>query len=41
VGAWYAEFPQLRDDEVVACLAAAARRTVAAGAEPTRVKAPR
>jgi predicted phosphoribosyltransferase len=41
VGAWYAEFPQLRDEEVVACLAAAARRTAAAGAQPTPAKAPR
>ena len=27
VGAWYADFPQLRDEEVMACLAAAAKRT--------------
>jgi putative phosphoribosyl transferase len=26
VGAWYAEFPQLRDEEVVQCLAAAAKQ---------------
>jgi putative phosphoribosyl transferase len=31
VGAWYAEFPQLRDEEVVACLAAAARRMAPVG----------
>ncbi len=30
VGAWYADFPQLRDDEVVACLAAAAARSAEA-----------
>jgi len=41
VGAWYAAFPQLRDEEVVACLAAAAKRTPAAGDKPTLAKAPR
>jgi predicted phosphoribosyltransferase len=34
VGAWYSEFPQLRDEEVVACLAAAS-------AKSTPAKAPR
>jgi putative phosphoribosyl transferase len=32
VGAWYASFPQLRDDEVVAALAAGKRRRAAATA---------
>jgi len=41
VGAWYAEFPQLRDEEVVARLAAAASRTAATGAKLPPAKAPR
>jgi predicted phosphoribosyltransferase len=36
VGAWYAAFPQLRDEEVVACLAAAARRTAATKSMPPK-----
>jgi putative phosphoribosyl transferase len=39
VGAWYATFPQLRDEEVVACLAAAARRLAPAGTSGSGLRA--
>lgn len=41
VGAWYEQFPQLRDEEVVECLAAAAKRKAAAGHKSAHEKAPR
>jgi putative phosphoribosyl transferase len=40
VGAWYAEFSQLRDEEVVACLAAATTRTAAGGGSGDGPSAP-